>query len=267
MVRCDSPSPQFVKFSLFLTLTLLLLFCAFPSPAQTTFRWEPDAPSVDKKAEGTVSVRDLTIPPKAFEEFQRGLQLLERQDPAGSMPHFRKAIEKYPQYFEAYYHLGVAQKRLGQDDQAMSSYQSAIDLSSGKYALAAYAYGLMLCKQGRSHDAERTVRYALEMQQNKAIGQVVLATVFLYEHRPDEAEKTARDALSVDPNTPDAYLVLAGVDGEKEDYASEVHELDQFLSLEPPQSPRSETVRGIRDVAQNLAIHAAAKDNPDFTNP
>jgi len=266
MLRCNLPSLLFVKFSSFLGFTLLLLSSALPGRAQTTFRWEPDAPSVDKKAEGTVSVRDLGIPPKAFEEFQRGLQQLERQDPAGSLPHFRKAIEKYPKYFEAYYHLGVAQKRLGQDDQAMSSFQSAIDLSSGKYALAAFAYGLLLCKQGKSHDAERMVRYALELQQNKAIGQVVLATVFLYEHRPDDAEKTARDAISLDPNTPDAYLVLAGVDGEKQDYASEVRELDQFLSLEP-QSPRSETVRGIREVAQNLAIHAAAKDNPDFTQP
>jgi Tfp pilus assembly protein PilF len=266
MIRCDLPSPQFVKLSTFLAFALLLLLFALPGRAQTTFRWEPDAPSVDKKAEGTISVRDLTIPPKAFEEFQRGLLQLERQDAAGSVLHFRKAIEKYPKYFEAYYHLGVAQKRLGQEDQAMSSFQSAIDLSSGKYALAAYAYGLLLCKQGRSHDAERTVRYALELQQNRALGQVVLATVFLYEHRPDDAEKSARDALSVDPNTPDAYLVLAGVDGEKEDYASEVNELDQFLSLEP-QSSRSETVRGIRDVAQNLAVHAAAKDNPDVNNP
>jgi len=266
MLRCNLPSAHFLKFSSFLSFILLSLFSAFPSPAQTTFRWEPDSPSVDKKAEGTVSVRDLAIPPKAFEEFQRGLLQLERHDPAGSLPHFRKAIEKYPKYFEAYYHLGVAQKRLGQEDQAMNSFQSAIDLSNGKYALAAYAYGLLLCRQGKSRDAERTVRYALELQQSKAIGQVVLATVLLYEHRPEDAEKSARDALSVDPNTPDAYLVLAGVDGEKEDYASEVHELDQFLSLEP-QSPRSETVRGIRDVAQNLAIHAAAKDNPDFTNP
>jgi len=265
MVRSKCSSPQFVRFSQFLGFTLLWLLGTSPSGAQN-FRPDTDAPMIDKKAEGTVSVRDLSIPPKAFEEFQRGLQQLEKQDPAGSIQHFNKAIEKYPKYFEAYYHLGVAQKRLGQNDKAMASFQSAIDFSNGKYALPAYAYALMLCKQGKARDAERTVRYALELQQNKPLGQVVLGTVLLYQHRTDEAEKTAREALSLDPNTPDAYLVLAGVDGEREDYASEVQELDQFLSLEP-QSSRTPMVRDIRDVAQNLAIRTATKDDSESTQP
>jgi tetratricopeptide (TPR) repeat protein len=182
------------------------------------------------------------------------------------MHHFAKAIEKYPGYYEAFYHLGVVQMRLGQGEKAIASFQSAIDLSSGKYALASYAYALMLCKQGKAIDAERTVRYALESGQNKPVGLAVLGTVLLYLHRRDEAEKSARAALSSDPNNADAYLVLAGVHGEERDFAAEVHDLDSFLVLEP-QGFRTSMIRGIRDAAATVAVRASSKEYASSTLP
>jgi predicted Zn-dependent protease len=140
-------------------------------------------------------------------------------------------------------------------------------VSGGKYALASFAYALIQCKQGKALEAERTVRYALELDQNRPIGEVVLGTVLLYQHKTDEAEKSARDALSLDADTPDAYLVLAGVHGEREDYAAEVQDLDAFLNIEPQTSSRVPAVRGIRQVAEGLAVRAAAKETPDSPHP
>jgi hypothetical protein len=94
---------------------------------------------------------------------------------------------------------------------------------------------------------------------------VVLSTVLLFEHRPDEAERVARDALALASTAPDAYLVLAGVHGEPGDFAAEVEDLDTFLSLEP-QSARTEQVRNIRDVAAGMAIRTWAKGMPLFNN-
>jgi len=253
MVRCNFLFKQFSVFFSAVSLSLFLLVCASPARAQN---FPLDSASEDRHAEDTVSVRDLSIPPKAFENFQRGLQELQKHDPSRSIQFFNKAIHKYPQYYEAYYHLGVAQKRLGQDDKATTAFQTAINLSNGKYALAEYGYALLLCEQGKIKDAEQTVRYALELDQDRPMGEVVLGTVLLYEHRPDEAEKTARDALSLDPNTADAYLVLAGIHGELGNYSGEVDDLNAFLNIEP-QSSRSGTVRGIRDVAVSLAAHTS----------
>ena len=253
MFRCNF---LFQRYSVAFAIAALFLFCSAPLARAQQF--QPDSPSEDKRADGTVSVRDLSIPPKAYENFQRGVEELRKRDPARSVNFFNKAIEKYPNYYEAYYHLGVAQKRLGQDDNATASFQKAINLSGGKYALAHYGYALMLCTQGKIKDAERTVRYALGLEQNRSLGETVLGTVLLYEHRTDEAEKTARDALAIEPNTPDAYLVLAGVHGEKGDYTSEIQDLDQFLMLEP-ESPRSSQVRDIRQAAVGLASQTANK--------
>jgi tetratricopeptide (TPR) repeat protein len=176
---------------------------------------------------------------------------------AQSIRYFNKAIKKYPDYYEAYYRL-VAQKRLGQDDQAMASFQETISLSGGKYMLAEYAYALLLCSKGKAADAEQAVRYALESGEHKPIGEVVLGTVELYLRRPDDAEKSAREALSLDPNLPDGYLVLAAVYGVRNDYAAEIRELDMFINLEPT-GPRADSVREIRRVAEGLAARMGTK--------
>ena len=146
---------------------------------------------------------------------------------------------------------------IGQDDQALDSFQKAIDFSHGKYALAEYSYALQLSKHGKAKDAERIVRYALELGQNQPLGDIALGTVLLYLHRADEAERVARDALSLDSNAREAYLVLAGVHRERADYAIEVQYLDAFLNLEP-QGQRAQKVREIRNAIEGLALHTSA---------
>ena len=49
-----------------------------------------------------VSVRELSIPPKALHAFEQGVELLAKKDPAGSLPHFQRAIAEYAGYYEAY---------------------------------------------------------------------------------------------------------------------------------------------------------------------
>lgn len=237
------------------------LFCAIFSailcPSSHPQEFGPDYAPTDKRLEGTVSVRDLSIPHRAFEDFQRGLQQLQKQDPARSVPYFSRAIRKFPGYYEAVYHLGVAQQRLGQDDRALDSFQSAVNLSAGKYALAEYAYALLLCRRGRPAEAELTVRYALRLNQNPALGQTTLGVVLLYQHRSDEAEKSAREALSLDAGNANAYLVLAGVHEENHDYQAKVQDLDAFLKIES-QGPRARTVREIREVSERFIVQTAA---------
>src|ERR1700747_685219 len=52
------------------------------------------------RTEAKVSLRDLQIPAKARDEFERGLRRLEKRDPAGSLRHFDKAISVFPDYYE-----------------------------------------------------------------------------------------------------------------------------------------------------------------------
>jgi Tfp pilus assembly protein PilF len=227
-------------------------------PSEVSLDLTPLNPSVEGKNGPTVSVHELKMPSKARDSFQKGLQHLNKQDPAGSLPYFTKAIEKFPYYYEAFYHLGLAQGRLGQNDRAMKSFESAIDLSGGSYPSAEFSYALLLCHQGNVHEAERTVRHGLQQDQDTAFGHIALGVVMLYSHRPEEAERSAREALLRNPHSADAHLILADAHAQKGDYQAEVQELDTFLQLEPD-GARSNFARDLRGAAEKVASREASK--------
>ena len=71
------------------------------------------------KAGYTVSMRDLQIPSKARSNFERGLNRLDKCDAEGSLRFFAAAIEAAPDFYEAYYHQGVAEAQMNRNDDAL----------------------------------------------------------------------------------------------------------------------------------------------------
>src|SRR5260370_42386421 len=97
----------------------------------------------------TISARELKIPGKAQHEYEKGLGSLAKQDIAGSLSHFTKAVQTFPDFYEAYYHMGVAETRLNHLDEAMQAFQKAIDLSGGWDALSEIRSWSGSCSRGR----------------------------------------------------------------------------------------------------------------------
>jgi tetratricopeptide (TPR) repeat protein len=221
----------------------------FPSEV-TLYLRSSDAPPIGA-GPYKVSVRELKIPSKAQDEYQRGLDLMAKNNFAASLAHFNKATAAYPDYYEAFYEIGVAELRLEHQDKAMEAFQKAIDLSGGHYARPQFAYGLLLCNQGKAKEAEYVIRNGLDIDPNVAEGHLFLAIALLSQSRLDEAEKSLREALLRKPQYPDVYLVLADIHAKRKDYVSQVHDLDTYLKL-APKLPGIEYVRKIRDEAQRL---------------
>jgi tetratricopeptide (TPR) repeat protein len=208
------------------------------------------------RTEAKVSLRELQIPPKARDEFERGLRRLEKRDPAGSLRHFDTAIRVFPDYYEVYYHEGIAALQLRNNEDAERYFQKSIDLSEGKYARAEFGYGLALLRQDKPEEAETAVRHGLEADPNNADGQVVLGFVLLKLNRPEEAEKKARDALTLhSANAAKGYLVLSDVDAAAGNYDQQARDLDAYLKLRPD-DPNKKMLRGIRDLAKRLAARS-----------
>jgi tetratricopeptide (TPR) repeat protein len=199
----------------------------------------------------TVSVRELKIPGRAQDEFQKGLQRLAKNDPAGSLSHFTKASQAFPGYFEAYYNMGVAEMTLGHKDEAIRAFQTAIDLSGGRYATAEFGYGYLLCQEGRPVEAEKIVRRGLEVEDASPQGYVILGQALKQLNRLDEAEKSAHEALLRNPNYAGAYLVLSDVAESRGEYRAEIEDLDVYLKLQP-NGPGSELARKVRIAAQRM---------------
>jgi tetratricopeptide (TPR) repeat protein len=207
----------------------------------------------------TVSVRELKIPGKAHSEFQNGLQRVAKNDAAGSLSHFTKAIRVFPGYFEAYYNLGVAEMTLGHAGEAQKDFQTSIDLSGGRYALAEFGYAYLLCQQGRPGEAEKMVRRGLEVEDAAPEGYVILGEALQQLNRFDEAEKSAHEALLRNPNSASAYLVLSDVAERRGQYRVEIQDLDIYLRLRP-NGPGSMLARKLRAEAEAILASSPPPD-------
>ncbi len=199
----------------------------------------------------TISVRELKIPGKAHEEFNKGLQSLAKKDFAASLSHFTKAIQVFPGYYEAFYHQGVAETNLGQLEKAMEAFQKSLDLSGGRYGRGDFGIGYVLYLQGKASEAEAIIRRGLELDGNSADGYVILGMTLLRLNRPDEAEKSAREALLRNPNLANAYLVLADSFARRQNYLEQIQGLDLYLRLEPT-GPASQRAHEVREVALRI---------------
>jgi|SRR5919108_340571 tetratricopeptide (TPR) repeat protein len=224
-------------------------------PAEVTlYLNSSDASNAPPRGENpyTVSEHELKIPRKAQGEYGRGLDLMAKKDFAGSLAHFNKAAAAYPDYYEAIYHAGLVEFRLNHQDKAAEAFQKAIDLSGGHYARPQFAYGLLLCNQGKPKEAENLIRRGLETDSDSPEGHLFLGIALLDQNRLDESEKSLREALLRRPQYADVYLVLADVHGKRKDYPSQIQDLDTYLKLAPSASG-VDYVRKVREAAQHLA--------------
>ena len=210
-------------------------------------------PSTVRRTDYAVSVRELKIPVKARNAFEKGLRRLAKNDAVGSRTQFVRAATTFPDYYEAYYHIGVADLRLGHEEEAAQAFQKAIDLSGGHYAWAQFALGLLLCRQGEYAEAETVIRKGLDVDGSPATGHLFLSVALFRLNRLEDAERSAREALLRKPGFALAYLVLADVHGRRGEYARELQNLDAYLKLEPD-GPASKRVREVHEVVQRIVF-------------
>jgi tetratricopeptide (TPR) repeat protein len=206
-----------------------------------------------------ISARELKIPGKARHEYEKGLGSLAKQDLTGSVSHFTKAAQAFPDYYESYYHMGVAETRLGHMDEAMRAFQRAIDLSGGRYAWAEFGVAYLRYLDGKPQEAAILVRKGLEMDESSADGYLILGMALLRLDRLDEAERSAHEALLRNPNFAQPYLVLSEASARKHEYRTQLQHLDSYLKLEP-NGPECRQVRQAREVILGILAGSHPQD-------
>jgi len=184
---------------------------------------------------------------------------LTKNDAAASLAYFTKATAAFPDYYEAYYHAGVAEMRLGRNEQAMQAFQKAIDLSGGRYAWAQFSLGVLLLQQDKPDEAQVVIRRGLELDETSLSGRFLLGVSLLRLDRLEEAEQSARETLVQEPSFAKAYLLLSDVHARKADYPAQVLDLDAYLTLEPA-GPANDLARRTREVAQRMASRSTPQN-------
>lgn len=205
----------------------------------------------------SVSVHELKIPGKALREFQKGLQEMARNDFDEAHAQLQKAVQAFPDYYEAYYYLGALEMRQGQREEALQAFQKSIDLSGGRYAAAEFGMGYLLYLEGKAREAEVVIRRGLEVDGNSPSGYAILGLIQLRQTQIDEAEKSAEAALRRNANYALAYLVLADVQACRKNYEMQLRELEVYLKLDPAGPAHDRVAQAREEILKRLAeLHA-----------
>jgi tetratricopeptide (TPR) repeat protein len=213
-----------------------------------------------------VSVRELTIPPKALHDFQKGVDLLAKKDTARSLPQFQRAIAEFASFYEAYYKMGVADLNLWRIADAEQAFRMSIDLSGGQYARSLLALGAVLNYQKEFTEAEAVIRKGLDLDPTSWPGHYSLGWSLFGLNRLEEAEKSVREALHLATDSAQPQLLLADILTREKNYPALVKDLDDYLKR-APDSPTTDRARALRDSAQRAIAESKSNRPPAQPQP
>jgi tetratricopeptide (TPR) repeat protein len=204
-----------------------------------------------RDSRNVVSVRELSIPPKALQAFAQGTKLLERKDAAGSLLHFQRAIAGFASYYEAYYQMGVADLKLLRIADAEQAFRKSIELSNGRYSLPLLGMGAVCNYQGKFGEAEEVTRKGLDLDATLWWGHYYLGWALFGLNRVEEAEKSVREALRQKAESTEALRLLADIHSRQKNYNALLIDLDEYLKLDPD-SPTGVRVKALRKSTQRI---------------
>jgi Flp pilus assembly protein TadD len=216
----------------------------------------------------TVSKRELLIPRKAHDAMMKGYRLLyEKSDAKGSLKEFERAAQAYPDYYEAYAQMGVADMKLGDNAGAEKALRKSLELSHESYATALWLLAMDYTNGKRFADAEPLARKAVALDQNAWQAKFELSRALLGLNRYTDAETSALAAARLEPDSGPVHLLLANIHMHTRNYPALVDDLNAYLKI-APKGATADKARTLRDkVQQALATAKAAPPAMKETAP
>ena len=216
----------------------------------------------------TVSQRELSIPQKAHDSMQKGLELMyKKSDYSGSIKQFERATQAYPDYYEAYTQMGVAYLHMNNIADAEQSFRKSIDLSKGKYADSYFWLASMRSDQQNFAEAEPLARKSVEIDPTSWQANSELSRALIGLNRPAEAEKSAQAALKLRPDNALLYLILANAHTQLQNSQALLDDLDNYLKLAPNGQFANQARQQQKELRQALGDAQATPSASPSPNP
>jgi tetratricopeptide (TPR) repeat protein len=201
----------------------------------------------------TISARQLAVPAKARDAFEKGIDLLQsKSDFEGALAQFQHATKDFPAYYEAYAMEGVAYMSLQNVAAAEAALRKSIDLSASHYPDALFLIAGLLNNAGRLAEAEAAARASTMLAATSWPAHYELAHALYLMGHQDESEPEANRAHELAPNNPKIVLLLADIHLQRQNYNAALQDIDAYLKLDPT-GPDADQIRKDRDqVLQGL---------------
>jgi Flp pilus assembly protein TadD len=191
----------------------------------------PDSP--------TVSVAELKIPEKAWNEYTRGETDLQEGKYAKAIGHFHKAIERHPPFVRAWQGLGIACRCANDAAGAERAFRECLRLDP-RNLLARLHLAEVCAATARGEEARGILEETVLFFPEEGEPRVDLGRLDYLAGRLDEAEAHWRRAVSLQHTEPDVHLLLAKLYRQRKQYQRMATELEAYLEKAPdsPQAPK-----------------------------
>jgi Flp pilus assembly protein TadD len=223
--------------------------------------------SVKKSSEqsggaGSVSAHELSMPKKARELMFSGKQkIFYGKDVQGALADFQGAVAIAPDYYEAYYQIGMTLLEVGKKDEAETNFRKSIELSKEKYGEPVIGMGTMLIDKGDNAGAEKMILQGLELSPKFWLGYYELGRAYLAENRLADAKKAGEQARSLMPSAAIVYRLLANIHMREKDYEALLVDIDTYVKLDP-NSPAGAHAKQMRaEVMQKIQDEKVVTEN------
>jgi protein O-mannosyl-transferase len=149
-----------------------------------------------------------------------------------AVPHFRKALEIFPEYVEARRNLGSALMKMGHADEAMKQYETALKTSPDD-ATANADFGAAATELGHPEIAERHLKKALDLDPSNLEARVNYGIALATLGKVRYAIEQFIAAIDLDPGCAEAHhnLAITFVRVKRPDLA--IREYEETLRIKP----------------------------------
>src|SRR5215472_9274653 len=203
----------------------------------------------------SVSAHELSMPADARRLADNGRKkLYAENDPQAALHELKNAVAKAPDYYEAYYQMGVAYLSLKDSVHAEENLKKSVDLSEKSYPDAVLALAILYLSSHDARQGEPLLRRALELNPNSWIACYELGKLELYRMHLPAALDSAQKAQSLAPDQPKVYRLLSLIHLRQQNYPAAIADLDAYIRLDPD-SPDGKTAKEIRADLRRRVSH------------
>ncbi|MDQ2922391.1 MAG: tetratricopeptide repeat protein [Acidobacteriota bacterium] len=180
------------------------------------------------------------IPPAAREKYDRGASSIKNNDSQSGIAALEKAIEIFPDYFDALELLGTEYVKLRRFESAIPILKHALAINN-KAGSSMYALGFAYFNLNRLDESIEWLQNASAHDSNNPNVYMMLGLAYGHKHSWDQAESALKKAYELGrANAADAHLYLAGIYDKKKRYGDAWRELELYLK----------EAKGLKDTTQ-----------------
>src|SRR5215470_2548955 len=175
------------------------------------------------------SVFAQEVPAPARKEYESGVKSLKSQKTDQAIASLRKAIQIFPNYYDALELLGTEYIKAAQFEAALPLLSHALEVNKRSYKCM-YGVGVAHLKLNQLPQAVEHLEKAAQMEPNNANPQMMLGLAYGTGRVFDKSEAAFRKALEIGGEAAaEAHFYLAGLFNKQERYSDARQELFQFL--------------------------------------